>query len=144
MNANLMIVDDEETIRESLSRHFRFLGYDVETACNGVEALEVLAHRRTEVVISDIKMPEMDGIDLLRQIRGLYPMTHIIMMTGYVTLDNALACMRLGADTCVFKPLEDLSELESAVERALEALQHWQKKFRMLQDMAPRGADAVN
>jgi len=140
MKANLLIVDDEETIAESLSRHFRFLGYDVETVVNGAEALESLAKRRTEVVISDIMMPVMDGIDMLRQVKRQYPMTHVIMMTGYVSLDNALACMRLGADTCIFKPFETFDEIEDAVDKAMSSLRMWQDKLKQLRAMEPQKA----
>ena len=120
-----------------LSRHFRYLGFHVETASDGIEALEKLAKARTEVIISDIVMPQMDGVELLRTIRQQYPMIHTIMITGYVTLENALACMRHGADTCVFKPLEDLTELEEAVEFAVGRLKRWHEKLRMLQAMNP-------
>ncbi len=138
MKPNLLIVDDEDTISDSLSRHFRFLGYDVETVGNGAEALESLAQRRTEVVISDIMMPVMDGIDMLRQVKRQYPMTHVIMMTGYVSLENALACMRLGADTCIFKPFETFDEIESAVENAMSSLRTWQDKLKQLRAMEPQ------
>lgn len=137
MNARLLIVDDEPEICEMLSRHFRYLGFHVETASDGIEALEKLAKARTEVIISDIVMPQMDGVELLRTIRQQYPMIHTIMITGYVTLENALACMRHGADTCVFKPLEDLTELEEAVEFAVGRLKRWHEKLRMLQAMNP-------
>lgn len=138
MKANLLIVDDEDTIADSLSRHFRFLGYDVETVANGAEALESLTQRRTEVVISDIMMPVMDGIDMLRQVKRQYPMTHVIMMTGYVSLDNALACMRLGADTCIFKPFETFDEIEDAVDKAMSSLRMWQDKLKQLRAMEPQ------
>ena len=137
MKARLLIADDEIEICEMLSRHFRYLGFHVDTASDGIEALEKLAKARTEVVISDIVMPQMDGVELLRTIRQQYPMIHTIMITGYVTLENALACMRHGADTCVFKPLEDLTELEEAVEFAVGRLKRWQEKLRMLQTMNP-------
>ncbi len=137
MNARLLIVDDEPEICEMLSRHFRYLGFHVETASDGIEALEKLAKARTEVIISDIVMPQMDGVELLRTIRQQYPMIHTIMITGYVTLENALACMRHGADTCVFKPIEDLTELEEAVEFAVGRLKRWHEKLRMLQAMNP-------
>jgi CheY-like chemotaxis protein len=67
-------------------------------------------------------------------------MVHTIMTTGYVTLDNALACMRLGADTLVFKPITDLKELEEAVARAVAALRHWVDLLKRLQAMKPQGA----
>lgn len=137
MKGRLLIVDDELEIREMLSRHFRMLGHQVELAGNGLEALEVLARERIDVVISDIRMPEMDGVALLREIRRQYPMVRTIMVTGYVTLENALACMRNQADTCIFKPLNDLGELEGAVDDALNRLSRWKTKFRELQGMKP-------
>ena len=137
MSAKLLIVDDEVEIRDMLSRHFQYLGFQVETACDGIEAIEKLAQARTEVIISDIVMPRMNGVELLRIVRQQYPMIHSIMVTGYVTLDNALSCMRLGADTCVFKPLEDLTELENAIDVAVSRLRRWQEKLKILQTMNP-------
>lgn len=135
MKRELLIVDDEEEILEMLDRHFRFMGYDIEVAVNGKEALRVLQHRAMRVVISDILMPEMDGIELLGEIRAQYPMTRVIMITGYVTIDNALACMRKQADTCIFKPLSDLGELDRAVEASFEHLEHWERKLLELQGL---------
>ena len=98
MTASILIVDDEAAIRTSLSRHYRLQGYNVDTAENGRAALENLAVTPRQVVISDIMMPEMNGIELLRRIRREYPMTRVIIITGYVTLENALACLRNNAD----------------------------------------------
>ncbi|MDG5816633.1 response regulator [Chitinispirillales bacterium ANBcel5] len=131
----LLIVDDEIEIRRMLSRHFRLLGYSVEVAENGVEALQKMSENYTEVLISDIKMPEMSGVDLLREVRSQYPMVRSIMITGYVTLENALACMRLGADTCIFKPFKDLDEIELAVKKAIDSLDCWNSKLRELRGM---------
>lgn len=141
-HAHLLVVDDETEIQDMLSRHFRFLGYDVVTASNGKQATKVLEEQHVDVVISDIMMPEMDGVELLRFIRREYPMIHVIMITGYVTQENILSCMRHGAATCVFKPLEDLHELENAVQRAVADLHRWKEKIIELQRMkltAPRG-----
>ncbi len=137
MKGRLLVVDDEAEIRDMLSRHFRMLDYDVLTASDGTDALDVLAENRIDVVISDIKMPEMDGTTLLKKIKTQYPMIRVIMITGYVTLENALACMRRQADTCIFKPLNDLSELENAVERAMDTLERWHQKLRELRGMKP-------
>ncbi len=137
MSARLMIVDDEIDIREMLSRHFRFLGFEVDLAANGKEALEIMLTKRIDIVISDIMMPEMDGVALLREIQVHYPMVRTIMITGYVTLDNALACMRTGAETLIFKPLIELSELDDAVSRTLEGLKVWQRKLQDLHGMKP-------
>ena len=135
MSARLLIVDDEIEIREMLARHYRLKQQEVTLAADGHEALETLAQRRFDVVISDIKMPGMSGVDLLKVIRTEYPMIRVIMITGYVTLDHALACLRRGADTCVFKPLTDLGELDAAVDSAIEWLRRWQAKLVELRGM---------
>jgi YesN/AraC family two-component response regulator len=133
--ANILIVDDEEQIRQMLSRHFRFQGYNIFEAENGVKALEVLGKQRIEVVITDMMMPEMNGEQLLRRIRQEYPMVQRIVITGYVKLEFLLSALKYGATTCVFKPLNDLSELEQAVESAIKHLQRWQKKFKALRSL---------
>ncbi len=138
MNAKLLIVDDEPDIRNSLSRRYKLKGYEVETADGGQSALALLEQKPFQVVISDIKMPGIDGIELLRRIRIEYPMTRVIMMTGYVTLENGLACLRHGADTCIFKPLEDLGEMDEAINKAECYLQHWEKKLLQLKGMGSK------
>jgi YesN/AraC family two-component response regulator len=87
------------------------------------------------VVISDIMMPVMDGVELIRQVHKQYPMTGVIMITGYVTMENVLSCMRHGADTCVYKPFTDMKELEDAVSHAVGRLTHWQEKLKSLLKM---------
>lgn len=138
MIARLLVVDDETEIREMLSRHFRFLGYEVDVAGDGVEALEMVQSRPYAVVISDVVMPKMNGVDLLSRIRGEYPMTHVIMITGYVNQENLLACMRLGADDCILKPIQDLGELEKAVEKAVSSIQRWTHILTEILGMKPR------
>ncbi len=131
----ILVVDDETDVRDSIARHLRFLNYEVETAGNGQEAAAILEQMKTDIVVSDIMMPQMDGIELLRHIRKEYPMTHVIMMTGYVTQENILACMRLGAQTCLFKPIEDIAELEEAVRTAEAALNKWKQTFVRLRQL---------
>ncbi len=137
MSLNLLIVDDEAEIRNLLARHFTLLDYNVETAENGKAAVEVLENNRIDAVITDILMPEMDGIGLLGYLRNHLPMVRTIVITGYITLDNALSCMRLGAEAFVFKPIEDLTELEEAVELITKRLKTWQRKLRELRGMKP-------
>ncbi len=143
MKSRILIVDDEVEICYMLSRHFRYLGYEVDTAMDGTMALEKLARSSFQVVILDIVMPKTNGVDVLRTIKQQYPMVHVVMITGYVTLENALACMRLGADTCVFKPLEDLTELQQAIADAVKSLKSWQEKLKTLQVMSPKYAGDV-
>ncbi len=138
MKAKLLIVDDEIEICQMLRRHFRYLGYEVLAASDGAEALAMMEQNSIQVVVSDVVMPRINGVELLKAIRKEYPMTHVIMITGYVTLDNALACMRYGADTCIFKPLDDMIELENAVQNAVLSLKHWQDKLKYLQSLKPQ------
>jgi len=133
----ILVVDDEKNIRNMLKRHFKFLGYDVQEKENGKDALTSMEERRYDIVITDISMPVMSGTQFLSEVKKEYPMTHVIMITGYVTMDNVLECMRLGADTCIFKPLEDMVELENAVAYAVEHLKHWQGKLKTLIKMKP-------
>jgi DNA-binding NtrC family response regulator len=143
MNLRLLIVDDEAEIRNSLARRYRLKGYDVMVADGTASALSILESEPFQVVISDIRMPGSDGIELLRKIRVEYPMVRVIMMTGYVTLENGLACMRLGADTCIFKPFGDLTEMDHAIEHAAGFLKHWEKKLLHLRGLEPEAGAGV-
>lgn len=125
MPLRLLIVDDEQEICQMLSRHFRLLGITTATAGNGREALTYLASNTVDIVLSDIRMPEMDGVELCRQLRKDFPLIRIILMTGQVNLESALACLRQGVDDCLFKPFEDLKLLEEAVERSKNILDRW-------------------
>ena len=137
ITGRILIVDDEENITDMLKRHFTFLGHDITTAENGKEAKELLRKSVYDVVISDIVMPEMNGVDLLDHIRNEYPMMRVIMMTGYVTLTNLLSCMSNQADTVIFKPFDDLKEMENAVNNSLQTLERWKSKLKHLQGMKP-------
>ncbi|MGB0680382.1 MAG: response regulator [Polyangiales bacterium] len=139
MKRSLLVVDDEAEIRSLLQRHFRYLGWQVEVAEDGLAALDVLAIQRTDIVISDVRMPRMDGVTLLENIRRDYPMIRVIMITGYVNQESILACMRQGAETCVFKPLEDLIQLEEAVDNAMKTIKHWWVILADLQSMREQG-----
>lgn len=140
LNRRILIVDDEESIRVALSRHFRMQDMEVDTACEGIDALDKLSRSPYRVMICDVMMPRMDGIGLLRRMRSEYPMTRSIMITGYVTLENALACLKFGAETCIFKPFADLSELDQAVESAFAYHERWEQKLLQLRGMREFGA----
>ncbi len=139
MKPHILVVDDEEEIREMLSRHFQFKGYSVETAENGEDALKKMQDKKTDIVVSDIRMPVMDGTDLCKQIKKDFPMTRVIMISGFVTLENALACLRRGADNCLFKPLNDLTELDRAVENSLGTIKRWIEVLSDLRKMKSGG-----
>jgi YesN/AraC family two-component response regulator len=135
MKGNLLIVDDEQEIREMLARHFTFEDYKVFHAADGQEALELLGTIKIDVVISDIVMPKMTGVEMLEVISQEYPMIRVIMMTGYVTQSHLLKCMQFHADTVIFKPLDDLKEIENSVERCFDSLSRWKDKLKVLQGL---------
>lgn len=138
MKIKLLVVDDETSICDMLSRHFRYLGYEVATAYNGVEALEYLSKNKIDIMTTDIMMPEMDGVELTARVKDEYPLVRTIVITGYVTLSNAMACMQNGADALFAKPLEDLEPLEKAVKRAGEMTQAWVTQLAELHIHKPR------
>ncbi len=123
--APILIVDDEKPITDTLSRYFTLEGYDVRTANNPFVALRMIHRENILVVISDIAMPGMTGVELLQRIKQYNGMIQVIMITGYVTLDNILSCLRLGADDCFIKPLTDLGALRTAVDEAVVKLRKW-------------------
>ncbi len=141
MSKAMLIVDDEKTIRESLCRVFKAQGFSTFEAADGIEALSFLENTRVDIIISDIMMPRMNGVELLGEVRKQYPMIRVIMITGQVRLENALACMRRGADDCIFKPITDIGELTESVKRSYERLERWCRKLEALSASGKKSAD---
>lgn len=123
----ILIVDDEKDITTTLKRYFTFEGYSVDTTNDPYTALKLINDDNYLLVISDIAMPGMTGIELLSRIKKYNGMIQVIMITGFVTLDNILTCLRLGADDCFLKPLSNLDELKGAVDEAISKLTKWKR-----------------
>ncbi|MDJ0668461.1 MAG: response regulator, partial [Desulfobacterales bacterium] len=121
MERTLLLVDDEPDIRELLDIYLTELGYRVHTAENGEKALAVFHRTVPSIVLSDIKMPVMDGIELLRRIKKQSPETEVIMITGHGDMDLAIASLKLEATDFITKPVND-EILEFALERAEERI----------------------
>jgi DNA-binding NtrC family response regulator len=132
MKAKILIVDDEEGITNSLVRYFRMLDYTVDGANSPIKALEMIHNQNYMIVISDIMMPEMTGIELLRRIKEFNGMIQVIMMTGVVTIENVLACLRNGANDCYLKPLADLTIMKTAVDEAADRLTKWEGLIKQM------------
>ncbi|MGF1644335.1 MAG: sigma-54-dependent transcriptional regulator [Thiotrichales bacterium] len=118
----LLIVDDEEAALANLAHAFTKAGYSVVTRREGHAALAALAAGPFDVVLSDLRMPGIDGMALLQACRARYPETQVIMVTGYATLDSAVAAMQAGAFHYLAKPFR-LEEVRAVVARALEMVQ---------------------
>ena len=115
----ILAVDDEAVIREGLKRVFSGERYRVEAHAGGRSALERLQEEVFDLVITDLKMPGMDGLELLRSIRILQPEVPVIVITGYSTIDSAVEAMKNGATDYVAKPFTP-EAIREKVERALE------------------------
>lgn len=117
--ANLLIVDDEQSYRQLLTLVFQGDGHNIRTAMNGRDALEKLEAESADVIITDVKMPDMDGIELLRSVREFLPDIGVILMTAFATVETAREAFKLGADDFIQKPF-DVEELKIIVKKALE------------------------
>ncbi|MET0754086.1 MAG: sigma-54 dependent transcriptional regulator [Pyrinomonadaceae bacterium] len=117
--ANLLIVDDEQSYRQLLSLVFEGDGHTIRTAMNGRDAVAKLQEEAADVIITDVRMPDMDGIELLRAAREFLPDVGIVLMTAFATVDTAREAFKLGADDFIQKPF-DVEELKIIVKKALE------------------------
>ncbi len=117
--SELLIVDDEASNLESLTRIFEREGLEVVTAPNGKDALELLRKRRFDVLLTDLMMAGVSGVDLLKATRQLSPETEVVVMTAYGTVENAVEAMREGAYDFVTKPLKR-AHVVRVVEKAFE------------------------
>ena len=132
IKVRILAVDDEKDITDLLVRHFTFLDYDITGVNDPVKALKMVEEEDYNIVISDIVMPGMDGLKLLRRIKSHNGGVHVIMITGYVTMHHILTAMRFGAETVFFKPLRDLSNLENAVQQCVNKILKWQDILKEL------------
>ena len=137
---NILVVDDEEIVRDSLAGWLEEDGYHVETAENGPKAIERLPDRSWNLAMVDLKMPGMDGIELMDEIRKRYPDTIVIIMTAYATVDTAVKAMKQGAYDYIVKPFnpEDLSltirkiiEHQNLVRENLYLRKELKKQYRL-------------
>ena len=121
MEKSILLVDDEEGIRKVLGISLADMGYHVTTAENGQEALDIFKKDCPSIVLTDIKMPEMDGIELLRRIKAHDPDTEVIMITGHGDMELAIKSVKFEATDFVTKPIND-DILEIALQRAQERI----------------------
>lgn len=117
MNHKLLLVDDEEGIRKVLGISLADLGYQMYSAADGEQGLQMFRQHHPDLVITDIKMPVMDGIELLKKIKVENPDTEVIVLTGHGDMDLAIQCLKLEAVDFVTKPVDD-DALEIALKRA--------------------------
>lgn len=116
----VMIVDDEDLIRLNLRAAFEDLGYSVVEAANGLEGLEVFFREKPDIVFTDLRMPEMDGLTFLSELRDKSPETPTVVVSGTGTMKDAIEALRMGAWDYVTKPIQQIEEIEITARHALE------------------------
>jgi two-component system, NtrC family, response regulator AlgB len=117
--ARLLVVDDEKNIRRNLVTFFESLHHEVSSVDSGAEAIKLINEKSFDLVLTDFRMAEMTGLDLLRDIKRSHPETLVILMTAYATVENAVTAMKAGAYDYVTKPFT-LEQIQHTVERALQ------------------------
>ena len=115
----ILIIDDEETICEIFGKILREEGYIVYTAVDGRKGLKIARERTIDIILLDIKMPKLDGIEILKRIKGSDGDTIVIIVTGYGTIGLAKEAMKLGAFDFVTKPF-DLNYVKSIIKEGLQ------------------------
>jgi DNA-binding NtrC family response regulator len=117
----ILVVDDDESLRWVTQAQLQQSGYDVAAAANAASALEQIRNQPADLVITDLKMPGMSGLDLLKEIRASYPEIIVIMVTAFGTVENAVEAMKAGAYDYITKPV-NMDELRLIVNRGFENL----------------------
>jgi DNA-binding NtrC family response regulator len=115
----VLIVDDEKNIRMTVSRCLETLELGTDTAVNGEEALDKLKQKDYGALLLDLKLPGMDGMEVLRQVRDAWPATRVIIITAHGTIDSAVEAMKLGASDFIQKPFTP-DEIRTVVSRVLK------------------------
>lgn len=117
----ILVVDDEDALRMVLSAELEGEGYRVSSAGDGAEAINILKTQTFDLILLDIKMPNVDGFEVLKFVKESQPSTKVIMLTGFADLKNAIESKKLGAEDFVSKPY-DLVDLLTTVERVLSGV----------------------
>jgi len=117
MKTRVLIVDDEKEFVELVSQRLTMRDYDVTAAFSGEEALETVKKYNFDIVVLDVLMPGIDGIETLREIKRIKPLTEVILLTGHAAVDTAIEGMKLGAYDYLTKPCE-ISDLVTKLNKA--------------------------
>jgi signal transduction histidine kinase len=120
-NAEILIIEDEKQVRQSYQEMFTYFGYNVDVACNGTEGLRLINKKDYDVVVTDLNMPEMNGIEVLKYIKKRKPYIEVIVITGYATLENAIQAMKIGAYDYFTKPV-DLEHVRIVISKCIQQI----------------------
>lgn len=117
-NMKILVIDDEAIVRVSCERVLKPAGYEVIVTPKGTEAIELMKKEKYDLVLTDLKMPDMDGLDVLKHIKANWPDVIVIVITGYGTISTAVQAIKLGAYEYIEKPFTP-EDILNAVNKAL-------------------------
>jgi DNA-binding response OmpR family regulator len=129
--AQILVVDDEGAIRYSVSKTLQRIGYQVDEAPSGEEALEMIVKKDYEVILTDIRMPGLSGVELLKRIKDTSSDAIVILMTGYASLGTAVESLRLGAHDYLIKPSSS-QDIRQSVSRGVERARNLKRRRALL------------
>jgi serine phosphatase RsbU (regulator of sigma subunit) len=129
-SATLLIIDDDDVVRESLAAYLEDSGFSVLQASNGLQGLQVFEQKKPDLVICDLRMPQVGGLELIRRVTERSAQMPVIVLSGAGVMNDAVEALRLGASDYLIKPLEDLAVLEHSVRRALDRARLLQENQR--------------
>lgn len=129
--AHILVVDDEGAIRYSVSKTLQRIGYEVDEASTGEEAVDMMRKHEYEVVLTDIRMPGITGVELLKRIKDVSPDAIVILMTGYASLGTAVESLRLGAHDYLVKPSSS-QDIRQSVTRGVERARNLKRRRALL------------
>jgi DNA-binding NtrC family response regulator len=138
MQKSVLVVDDDSLIRSFLNSLLDDEGYEVSLAGNGLEGLSLLRQRDFDLVVTDMKMPDMDGLELLRLGRGIRPDTRWVVITAYGAIENAVEAMKMGASDYLTKPFRNPEEFRHVVRRVMRDVEK-DKKIEIISEELDRG-----
>ncbi|MBL8156602.1 MAG: response regulator transcription factor [Anaerolineae bacterium] len=130
-SARVLVVDDEGAIRYSVSKTLQRIGYQVDEASSGEEALDMIGKSEYEVILTDIRMPGLTGVELLKRIKDVSPDGIVILMTGYASLGTAVESLRLGAHDYLIKPSSS-QDIRQSVARGVERARNLKRRRALL------------
>src|SRR6266480_2406000 len=133
----ILVVDDEPMMSDSLRRHLEEEGYAIDTAATGAQAIDLFDGGAHHLVICDLQLPDMDGLEVMRHMKDARPTTEVIVVTGYGTVARAVEATKAGAFYFVEKPF-DFEEMQPLVEKALERRQLMAETANMRRQMSTR------
>lgn len=133
--ARILVVDDEATPRMAITRALNLMGYKADAAASGAQALERLATTPYDLVLLDLRMPGLDGVEVMKRVRENYPNTLIIILTAHATLESAVVAVKAGATDYLLKPCS-IREIGEAVARALRQRHEQLRRQHLIRVMA--------